>query len=1175
MKTFSITKHVIFVSAVLLSSYISSFALSGTYTVGAGGNYSTLAAAVSDLVGSGVTGPVTFNILNGTYSSTHVSINAVPGASAANRITFRSASGNAANVIISYAGSSSSNNYIFKLNGASYITLKDLTLNNTGSTYGTAVLLTGASSYDSVVSCVLKGSTSNSTSTNKSRVYANPLTGSNLVVAGCSIERGSYGIYIRGTSTSLTSNNHTFSNNTFTNNYYGFVYGYYLGNTTVRGNTCSATSVGTHYGIYFNYQQNGMIVENNTITTTGSGTHYGVSNYYYGNYYSGSTTTPLRIANNNISVTSTGSTYGVYMYYRCYYVEIEGNTILSKSTSSGSTYGVYVYYYPIHCSVINNIITTEGKNGTGYPFYVYYTPTSTSHFTCTGNTVTGSTTTGTLYGWYTYYHYNAYYENNTVHGSTTSGTIYGYGPMYYNYNSRATNNNITYTKTSSGSVYNYGINYYGSADTFDHNTVTITTANSTINNYLAYYGTGKVLQNTFTTTSTSGSVYNYLYRANAALIDSNTINATTTTGTNYGIYAYYSTASSIFSRNTCNIKSNSGTVYGIYAYYNYSSAHKFINNAVCTKTSGSNYTLQSYYSSPEFYNNTFHSNATGYTNYAGYIYNTSSTYSPKMMNNVFSRTGANGYLMYVYNSGNMASDYNLYHTQGSSYFQRVSPSLNASTLTAWRTATGKDRNSIIYSPGFMDAANGDLRPDPANPVSWSVQGRGVHIPGDTLDIQGNDRAKTPVNGVPDLGAYEFTPTSTPPDAVATPANANPNSEQVFTFGEDTVGFIAWGSVVPAMVAMKQYTGVQAGPIPAGVGRMYFYTTLSTSSYEYEHKPVIRYKNPWIGDVSSEGNARIAKSSNGGTWAGYNYSRGITDTINNNATTSVECDSLGDYTIVENGRIGIRCVQVPQGLTHSNITALSADEAWEPVFNPIGYEYVVDESDGTPSATTAVKFSSTNAASLSGLKEDTKYYVHVRSICGAKDTSGWAIDSFVTLITCHSPDLKITSLDARQAVVYWDSVKTAVKFEYEISESATPPSYGTPTKNYSVLATYLKSGTTYYAHVRSFCNSIYNESAWATMSFTTKFSTGVDGVNADGLSLFVYPNPVKDVLIVDVKGKQDYNPRLIISDITGKVVRKIEVHDARIVVNTEDLPAGVYIVKYSDESSTKILKVSKQ
>ena len=54
---------------VLFMTPFSSFAqISGTFTIGSGGNYATFTAAAADLNSVGVDGPVTFNVLSGTYT---------------------------------------------------------------------------------------------------------------------------------------------------------------------------------------------------------------------------------------------------------------------------------------------------------------------------------------------------------------------------------------------------------------------------------------------------------------------------------------------------------------------------------------------------------------------------------------------------------------------------------------------------------------------------------------------------------------------------------------------------------------------------------------------------------------------------------------------------------------------------------------------------------------------------------------------------------------------------------------------------------------------------------------------------------------------------------------------------------------------------------------------------
>jgi len=109
---------------IVFSMYTNSFSqLSGTYTIGSGGNYTTITSAVNDLVTNGVKGPVIFNILAGIYHE-QVSIGNIPGTSSINTVTFRSSTGDTSDV--SWYGTSNSPNYILSLGGAKHVTFSKL-----------------------------------------------------------------------------------------------------------------------------------------------------------------------------------------------------------------------------------------------------------------------------------------------------------------------------------------------------------------------------------------------------------------------------------------------------------------------------------------------------------------------------------------------------------------------------------------------------------------------------------------------------------------------------------------------------------------------------------------------------------------------------------------------------------------------------------------------------------------------------------------------------------------------------------------------------------------------------------------------------------------------------------------------------------------------------------------
>lgn len=96
--------------------------LNGSYTVGSGGNYTTLAAAITALQTNGVSGPVFMNILSGTYTGTWT-VNAIPGTSATNRVVFRSQALDSMAVTLSTPG----NGPVISMDACSYVSFERIT----------------------------------------------------------------------------------------------------------------------------------------------------------------------------------------------------------------------------------------------------------------------------------------------------------------------------------------------------------------------------------------------------------------------------------------------------------------------------------------------------------------------------------------------------------------------------------------------------------------------------------------------------------------------------------------------------------------------------------------------------------------------------------------------------------------------------------------------------------------------------------------------------------------------------------------------------------------------------------------------------------------------------------------------------------------------------------------
>ena len=269
---------------------------------------------------------------------------------------------------------------------------------------------------------------------------------------------------------------------------------------------------------------------------------------------------------------------------------------------------------------------------------------------------------------------------------------------------------------------------------------------------------------------------------------------------------------------------------------------------------------------------------------------------------------------------------------------------------------------------------------------------------------------------------------------------------------------------------------------------------------------------------------------------------------------------------------------PIGFNVQNLKPTSADIHWDPWLSAQTYDIMVDQDPNDPTSTTGA----TNTASTSVIygpgtfQENTLYYVHIRSNCGGGEQSGWSLDSFLTPIPCRAPDIKIDNVNVDEAVAYWAAVPTALHYEYAVTTSPTPPPVGTEYHYTSLHMSTLDDGRDYYIHVRSSCVSlgIPDISPWGTASFKT-FPVSVRNVAGGKLGLAVYPNPVSDILTVEVSGSRSGAAYIVVSDMSGRQLLKQEANSAKNLVPMNSLPAGIYMVKYMDDVHSEVIRINKQ
>ena len=428
----------------------------------------------------------------------------------------------------------------------------------------------------------------------------------------------------------------------------------------------------------------------------------------------------------------------------------------------------------------------------------------------------------------------------------------------------------------------------------------------------------------------------YVTNQNRLTIDGNNINVTSPlTATSYGIYTNYNDSAFKVTKNNVNINNTvSGTVhglyllnsrvsqdipglihgnkviadsnnaailYGIHIIFNQGTQthHHVLNNVVALRTtSNTSYGLYANNSANgRYYNNSINNVSNGTTtSYAAYFANTSAS-GIDVRNNIFSHKGA-GRALYYANSDNAISDYNmLYKGTGTHLVARGTPNVGGTVFTdllGWRAAAYRDFNSISeVEPAWVSET--DLTPNISKDSVWAIHGRGVQIREEgftnNYDINGNYRADTIINGVPDLGAYEFAPPPVLPAALMSVITTTPTADaiQAWMFGTDTVAKIYWGTQVPADITVRRYSGVKgAGMTADQINKsMYFYVDIDVpnalaSTYHADTLQVF-YIDSWQGHLESLLSGGMARTTRDGPWGVIQQStiETVSKTINSN------------------------------------------------------------------------------------------------------------------------------------------------------------------------------------------------------------------------------------------------------------------------------------------------------
>jgi len=321
--------------------------LSGTKTIGPGGDYETLGDAIADARIKGVSDSLRLQFLTGTYGEQCV-ITPIAGASSEHPVILESVTGKAEDVHIRYQAVGSEDNFVLQLKGSSFIHIRDLTLEAAGPGFCRVFELRGMVDSLQVESCVIAGTPQGDANRGGRLVFSNHLNFHHITFHGNTFLNGSTTIILNLTEATTLPGELEILNNTFPGNGYQAVYLYRVESPVIADNFI----YGSDFGISISLATEKLLIKNNYIHTLyGHGIHLN------------SCSLPVdrhgRIYNNFIVCNGTSPNRDVVEVMNCELIEMYYNSISNHSNSSKSR-PLYIYAGQ-DLWVKNNIFSNEGS----------------------------------------------------------------------------------------------------------------------------------------------------------------------------------------------------------------------------------------------------------------------------------------------------------------------------------------------------------------------------------------------------------------------------------------------------------------------------------------------------------------------------------------------------------------------------------------------------------------------------------------------------------------------------------------------------------------------------------------------------------------------------------------------------------------------------------------------
>ncbi|MEP7168574.1 MAG: T9SS type A sorting domain-containing protein [Bacteroidota bacterium] len=300
---------------------------------------------------------------------------------------------------------------------------------------------------------------------------------------------------------------------------------------------------------------------------------------------------------------------------------------------------------------------------------------------------------------------------------------------------------------------------------------------------------------------------------------------------------------------------------------------------------------------------------------------------------------------------------------------------------------------------------------------------------------------------------------------------------------------------------------------------------------------------------------------------------------------------------------------PSGLNATNITQTSATLNWGSVAAATSYNvHYRQVGSGTWISTT----SSTTSKAISGLSASTTHEFQVQSVCTGGSSTYSASSNFTTLTPACTDNYEPNNSKAASVTVpinssivakitpsgdndYFTVTTVAPNTYLRVTLSNLPTDYDLKLFNSAggLLKTSQSGGVTNEVITRNVTTAatykirVYGSGGAnnATLCYTLTTLTSNSPLRTEGETelssdnpsiLSVYPNPVKDIMNLEVNSSIDGNISINLVDMVGRTVLKIQKPETKgmnkFEISLKDLNKGVYFVEVNNGVDREIKKI---